>query len=465
MFDTLTYEKGASVLRMLEQYVGPEVFRAGVGAYLDRHAYGSTQTGDLWRGLGEAAKLPLPDVMDGWVFRAGYPLVTAAIGDGRLMLSQRRFMYLPEGDLSAQHWHVPIQVRVWSGGKSEVLRVLLTGAEAVLPLPANWEAVLVNEGGHGFYRVRYNADLLNRLLQRLPSLEAIERFNLVNDAWAAVLAGLTPLTDYLDLTARLRGERDRNVWSLLTNTFHALSRIVEAADCPGLAALVRDRVGQAAADLGWTPRPGEDELTTQLRGDLLRILGTLGDDPATQAKAAAVFAGGPVDAAVLSAVVPILAHIGDASRFDEFVRRFKEAKTPQEEQRYLLALTGFRDAALIDRALALSLSGEVRMQDAPFLLRSALLSPDARQKAWEFVRDNWPRINRDFATPGLRRLCEGLIGLATPELERNAREFFAKNPVNLGGKLMDQDLEQLSLTVRLREREGAALRGYLFGTH
>jgi puromycin-sensitive aminopeptidase len=454
MFDTLTYEKGASVLRMLEQYVGPEVFRAGVRTYLDRHAYGSTETGDLWRALGEASKLPLPEVMDGWVFRAGYPLVGAHVEGGRLVLSQRRFVYLPDAVPSAQLWQVPVQVRVWAGGKTTVHRLLLTGPEASLPLPPGWEAVLVNEGGHGFYRVRYDAELIGRLMPRLTSLEAIERFNLVNDAWAAVLAGLTPLKDFLALTDRFRGERDRNVWSLLVNALHALSRIADAADRPGLEQLVRDRVGPAAAELGWTPRPGEDDLTVQLRGDLLRALGTLGNDAATQARAAEVFAAGPADAAVLSAVVPVLAHAGGADRFDDFVRRFKQAKTPQEEQRYLLALTGFRDPALIDRTLALAMSGEVRLQDAPFVLRSLLLSVHGREKAWRFVRASWERINRDFAQPGLRRLCEGLIGLATPEMEREAREFFASHPVNLGGKLMEQNLEQLSLAVRLRERAG-----------
>ncbi len=462
MFDTLTYEKGASVLRMLEQYVGPEVFRAGVRTYLDRHAYGNTETGDLWRALGTAAKLPLPEVMDGWVFRSGYPLVSARVEADRLILSQRRFQYLPADDAPSppQLWQVPIQVRVWTAGKPEVVRLLLTEAEAALPLPAGWRAVLVNEGGHGFYRVRYEPDLMNRLVEGLPELEAIERFNLVNDAWAAVLAGLTPLTDYLDLTARFRGERDRNVWSLLTHSFHTLNRITADADRPNLEALVRDRLGRAAAELGWTPRPGEDELMGQLRGDLLRALGTLGNDKATQTKAAEVFASGAADAAVWSAVVPILAHVGGAQRFDEFVGRFKAAKTPQEEQRYLLALTGFQDPALIDRVLALTAGNEVRTQDAPFVLRAALMNVAARRQAWAFVRANWERINRDFATPGLRRLCEGLLGLTTPELEREARAFFEEKPVNLGGKLMEQNLEQLSLAVRLREREGAALREY-----
>ena len=84
MIDVLTYEKGASVLRMLEQYLTPEVFRAGVRLYLERHKFGNTETGDLWSALGAASKQAIPEIMDGWVFSAGYPLVTAKLdGDSR----------------------------------------------------------------------------------------------------------------------------------------------------------------------------------------------------------------------------------------------------------------------------------------------------------------------------------------------------------------------------------------------
>ena len=71
MFDVLTYEKGASVLRMLEQYLGADVFRDGVREYLRTHAYDNADTGDLWAALGRASGEPIPEVMDGWIFRAG----------------------------------------------------------------------------------------------------------------------------------------------------------------------------------------------------------------------------------------------------------------------------------------------------------------------------------------------------------------------------------------------------------
>src|SRR3989338_6634111 len=96
MFDVLTYEKGAAVLRMLEQHLGAEVFRAGVRDYLRAHAYGNADTVDIWAALGRAAGQPIPEVMDGWIFTPGYPLVTARREGGALVLAQPRFTSLPE---------------------------------------------------------------------------------------------------------------------------------------------------------------------------------------------------------------------------------------------------------------------------------------------------------------------------------------------------------------------------------
>src|SRR5213593_3556358 len=337
MFDVLTYEKGASVLRMLEQYLGAAVFRDGVREYLRRHAYANADTGDLWAALGRAARQPIPEVMDGWIFQPGYPLVSARLEGRQLVLSQQRFTYLPEplpGYVPAaqdQLWQVPVQLRITAAGRSASERRLLAGAETRLPVPERVDAVLVNDGGHGFYRVRYSGELLGHLLDALPEIAAIERFNVVNDAWAVTVAGLMALPDYLELTARFRDERDRNVWAVLLASFATLNRIVEPRHRPQLAALVRARAARAFAALGWTVRPGDDELTRQLRGDLLRALGVLGDDPDVQARAAELYAGaaGTVDPNVLPALIGVLAHAGDAARYDEFLQRFRSASTPQ----------------------------------------------------------------------------------------------------------------------------------------
>jgi puromycin-sensitive aminopeptidase len=339
---------------------------------------------------------------------------------------------------------------------------MLGDAEARLPVPTG-ASVLVNEGGHGFYRVRYSGDLLERLLARLPDgLAPIERFNLVNDTWAATVAGLVPLAQYLDVATRLRGERDRNVWTILIASMHVLNRAARAEDRPHLERFVRGLVSGAVADLGWAPAPGEDDLIRQLRGDLLRALGTLGNDAAVQARAAQLYAQAladprAVDANVLPALIAILACVGDAARYAEFVERFRSATTPQEEQRYLYALAGFRQRPLIEQTLAKTINGEIRTQDAPFVARSMLMSVDAREVTWNFIKTQWDTMDRLYPKHGLRRMCEGVTGLVTPELERDVHAFFGDRKIDLGGRTLEQYLEQLRIAVALREREGSTL--------
>jgi len=457
---------------MLEQYLGPAVFRKGVRDYLVRHKFDNADTGDLWAALGGASGQPIPAVMDGWIFAPGYPLVSVGVEGNQLVLRQQRFTYLPEplrwygaatgaSSTAPGRWQVPVQLRVSATGRETVERVLLAEPEVRRPLPAGFDGVVVNEGGHGFYRVSYDGALRARLLDRLPSLAAIERFNLVNDAWAVTVAGLMPVADYLELTARFRDERDKNVWSALIGSLHTLNRLITPGDRPRLEALVRDRAAPALAALGWTPRATDDELTRQLRGDLIRALGTLGNDRDVQARAAEVYAaherGGAVDPNVLPALIAVLAHTGDEARYETFLERFRRAATPQEEQRYLYALTMFPQPALVEQTLARTVNGEIRTQDAPFVARSMLMLVHSREQAWAFVKKQWDTMDRLYPKHGLRRLAEGVIGLATPELEADVHRFFQERRIDLGGKTLEQYLEQLRVAVALRERERAAL--------
>jgi puromycin-sensitive aminopeptidase len=473
MFDVLTYEKGASVLRMLEQHIGPTVFRDGVRHYLHAHAYGNADTKDLWISLGKAAKQPVPDLMDGWIFQSGYPLVTAELtADSRLRLTQQRFTYLPQTSLpsprsSPTTWHVPIQLRTVAGEKQETRRHLLTGQEATLTLPPDIQTAVINEGGHGFYRVRYGPVLLKRLLDAgIDTLAPIERFNLVNDAWATTVAGLKPLTEYLDLTARFAQDHDKNVWATLIDSFGFLNRIIEPSDRPMLEAFVRDRMAPAAAAVGWTAQPEESDLTRQLRSELIGALGRLGNEPAIQARAGELYETSKrdptaVDPNLLPALVSILAFIGDETRYEEFIRQFQSASTPQEERRYLFSLAAFRQPALLDRTLRMTLTGEVRVQDAPFIVSAVMSNVYGREQGWHFVKTNWDQMDRRFPKQGLRRMCGGITGLCTPELEEEVREFFSTRKIDLGGKTLEQYLEQLQITVAFRDRNGGQLRQYL----
>jgi puromycin-sensitive aminopeptidase len=464
MFDLLTYEKGASVLRMLEQHLGPDVFRDGVRLYLDRHRFANAETTDLWKALGDAARQPIPEIMDGWIFRPGYPLVTVEPDGQGVRLSQRRFTYL-EGAGDGQ-WRVPVLLRASVKKGIVEKHLLLEERELTVSLPAAADWVVVNAGGHGFYRARYAPALLKKLLGALSRVEPIDRFNLVSDCFALTQSGAMSAQEYLELTARFMTETDRNVWTVLAGSFAYVGRVIAPEVRRGLAALVRHRVAPAAERLGWEPEPGESELERQLRGDLLRLLGTLGDDPTTQERARELYDrhrndDAAVDPNVLPALIAIVAWTGGEEQYAWFLGRFKSARTPQEEQRYLYALAGFRQPELLRRTLDLTINGEVRSQDAPFLMRALLASVYGRGLAWDFVKEHWEAMARQYPGSAYRRMWEGVTALISADWERDVHDFFSSRGIVLGGKTLDQYLEQLRVAVSFQEREREGLAAYL----
>jgi puromycin-sensitive aminopeptidase len=468
MFDILTYEKGAAVLRMLEQFLGAENFRKGISLYLNKHKYANAETTDLWDALEESTREPVRTLMDSWIFQQGFPVVSvAAVNGGRaLKISQHRFFYAPPEKPEPQLYHVPIMVRARIGGKVETRKLLLTGGDTTLDLAGPVEWVLLNEGAHGFYRVRYSPDLLQALTRNLKELKPVERFGLVSDTWAATVAGLTPLAEFVKMARLFRDETDLNVWRALLGAFNYLDIIVTDTQRSALARAVREIVGSAAARLGWTPKPGEDELQGQLRATLIGALGTLGDDPEVQSRARELFSAwqrdpSQADRDLFPALINIAAYTGDAARYQEFKKNFKSARTPQEEQRYLFSLASFRVPEALRQTMEMTLNGEVRTQNSPFLMHALLYNPTCRYEAWEFVKRNWETMVSKFPDSSLPRMCEAIVGLLDHQAEVNA--FFEQHKPRLGNKLIDQHLERLSVAVEFRKREGAKLEATLKG--
>jgi puromycin-sensitive aminopeptidase len=355
-------------------------------------------------------------------------------------------------------------VRAKTGQGVSTDKLLLIGREATLDLPGNLEWALLNEGGHGFYRVHYAPQLLESITKNLSELAPIERFGLVNDTWAATVAGLGPLSEFLKMARLFTNETDINVWRALLGAFSYLDMVAPDSDRPALASAVRAIVGPASARLGWEPKVGESELERQLRGMLIGTLGTIGDDPEVQKKARELYtrfedAPESADRDLMPALVNILAYCGDAARYEEFKRKFKNPRTPQEEQRYLFALAYFRDRKLLEKTLEMTLDGEVRTQNAPYLMHALLLNNTFRYQAWDYLRAHWPEMVQKYPDNALPRMCEAVVALL--DREEEVKAFFAEHRVRLGGKIIDQHLERLSVAAGFRRREGANLQATL----
>ncbi|HWH77339.1 MAG TPA: ERAP1-like C-terminal domain-containing protein, partial [Candidatus Binatus sp.] len=265
------------------------------------------------------------------------------------------------------------------------------------------------------------------------------------------------LNDYFDLIELLRDEDDVNVWTTVIGSCHHLQRVLDDEVCADLEQRLRVLFGAALERLGWSVKAGESELTSQLRGDLIGALGTVAADQATQQRARELFSvyekhPAAVDRNLIPALVVIVAHTGNGADYEKFFAKFKRAQTPQEETRYLFALGNFREPKLIERTLELTVNGEVRTQNSPYLMRGILLNKHARQQAWSFLKRNWENMLRQYPDNSIPRMCEGIIGLATAELEIDVKEFFNQHPVKQGSKQMEQHLERLRVAVACRER-------------
>ena len=186
MFDTLTYTKGGAVLRMIEQWLGPERFRDGIRRYLATHAYGNTETHHLWDALEAESGQPVRRIMDAWIFQPGYPAIEVRRDGDVVRLTQRRFApSLPEDDTT---WPVPLIVRQRSTHGDVVEHVLVEADGVELPLAHPDAIVVANAGGSAFVRTFYDDDLRARLVTHAQELLPAERQSLVDDAWAAVVA-------------------------------------------------------------------------------------------------------------------------------------------------------------------------------------------------------------------------------------------------------------------------------------
>jgi puromycin-sensitive aminopeptidase len=469
MFDLLTYQKGGAVLRMLEMYLGEERFRDGIRQYLDAHKYANTETTDLWDALEAASGEPVRALMDTWILQGGHPevAVDGDLSSGRLSLAQRRFRFRPDPEDEHVRWDVPVLLRIERGDRRDARRVLLTEARQEVDLGGATDAVVANDGGWGFFRTRYAPALLGRVIDGFPTLGPIERFNLVSDTWASVVAGSTPAAGFIGLARRVgeTGESDVSVWDAVLGPLRTLDRIALPADQPEVAAFVRSLVRPPFAGLGWLPQPDEDERAGTLRANLAQVLGTFGEDEDVRRRAVELhhaYLGdrGAVPADLLRAVVVTVAWNGGEEDYETFVERARSAATPQEEERYLFTLSVFRQAELMQRTLDMALS-EIRTQNAPFVIGGAMANRWQGPLAWNWLKQHWDAVLTRFPHNTISRMLEGTTSLTQPEVAADVREFLAAHPVGHAQLQVRQILERLEINTAFRQREGPALGGAL----
>ena len=476
LFDAISYSKGGSVIRMLENFLGPEVFQGGLYRYLKGHEYGNARTQDLWEALEEESGLPVTNIMDSWVKQTGYPVlqVQAARSEDEVQvsLSQERFVYdrlLGEEEPNPEVWQVPVTV---SAPGASSASMVMEAKEAAVSLPAASPAndwYKVNADQTGFYRVNYTNEDWQRLAPAIRSLElpATDRLGIQNDAYALSRAGLLPITQFLELAGSYSGETDASVWSDLASNLRDIEQLIADEPVrPAYQRFGRELFAPAARRAGWTPRPDDGHLDSLLRSTVLGQSGTY-NDPETLAQATDLFQRylsdpDAVHPDLRGVVFSLAAQAGDRATYDQLWELEERASLQEEKIRLLLAMSRFQDVNLLNDTLERSLSGRVRSQDTITVVAGVAANPAGREPAWEFVKSNWAEFDRRYGGGGfgLMRLVSIVNSFTTEEGMADVEKFFTDNPAPAAERTIRQALERMRLNIRWLEQNRPALNAW-----
>ena len=394
-FDSITYEKGLAVIRMLEAYVGEEAFRTGVRDYLNAHLYGNAQTEDLWRAVQAASGQPVTQIARGFTSQPGFPLLTASGADcarepgaGRITLTQRRFA-TDEVSRTDERWEIPVVTRSLGGAPVRTIVPAQTTANA--DTGARCGAYVVNAGQSGFFRVLYDSANFSRLVGAMTTLDDADQLGLLLDYWAFGRSGDAPFTNYLDLVSALPASANPIIAMDTADSMQALFDYAKGRPSQAAVAAYGRRTLRPFFDrVGWQARPGEHANEILMRARMIEALGVLGDDAiiaeARRRVRAAEADPSALPAGIRNAALSVYAHNASVSDYEAMLARIGATQDFVEQRRLWLRLASAADPALAARTLTLALSDTVPRQLRPQVIAS--VAGAHPRLGWDFVVAN-----------------------------------------------------------------------------
>ena len=379
LFDEISYGKGASILRMIEAYIGPENFKNGVRQYLEKFRYGNASGHDLWSSLQEASGTDVSRIMEGWISQEGFPVVKASLADGRLTLEQERFLLT--GGTSKQTWPIPVTMNV--DGKTQSL--LLDKKRAEVNLPKAPRSLKLNVDQTGFYVVQYNGKELLDLVWK-SGLSPLDRWGLISDAKAFLLSGRTSFKEYIKLVEKYQNEEEYlpavEVSDQLSFLYQiAPSKLIETSRKFHSAGL---RIFKSK----------KDDNSTTLKGIIAARLTLLDDDYAKRA-------GSKLND--LTNVEPdmkrsvVMGYARSSNDYDGLIGRYMKSTTDEERLRYLEGLASFKNPELVAKTLDFALSGKVKRQDVRNVILYGTANPDQKIAVWQWFKKNMAKLEEMYS--------------------------------------------------------------------
>lgn len=443
--DEITYGKGASVLRMMDTYLGEAAFRSGVTDYLNRFRFRNARTTDLWDALGRSSEQDVTGLIGPWIDRPGYPVIRAE-GEARgLRLTQRRFRVGPPVD--EPPWPIPITLDV--DGRRE--RLLFDTRERTVPIPPS-ATVHLNPGAVGYYRVHYDPELLDRLLRALPSRPATDRWIVLNDLAAFVTSGESDWATYERCVGLLGRTRERLIVDEIAGSVSYL-----ALTLPRFAAggeLARSYLADITDLIGLDRRPDEPAATRVVREIVARARAEI--DPSFARSIADRFDGWATLDPDLRIAVAIARARSDGEAAYRTIRRSLDPSLPEGDAlRLEIALAWSGEPSLVHSTLELVELGEINRGHVYQIVRSAAANPVGRPLVGPWLERSLPELARTYRGSGLlSRLLEDTIPFIGLGREAETRAFFRDHPQPYADRAVVKGLERLDLLERFAARVG-----------
>ncbi|XP_062295979.1 glutamyl aminopeptidase isoform X1 [Scomber scombrus] len=449
VFDAISYSKGASILRMLESWMGKDMFRDGCRKYLKDYYFQNAKTANFWASMAEVSGLPVEQVMDTWTKQMGYPVLDLSVSDTNAKLIQKRFLLDPNADATqpptplGYKWTIPVTWHSVKSDKDAVTMFDKSSTEHVISgySPAVDGLLKVNNDHVGFYRVNHDDSMWNIISQQLQSnhteFDAADRTSYIDDVFALSRANIIDYGNAFNLTKYLTDETEYIVWDRVASSISYVRDMLSNNDnlYPKFQKLFRDHVKAISTQLGWNDVGGQTQRL--LRETVLGIACQMGDQD-TLTEASRIFdqwLSGSSDVAVNLRLLVYrygMKNSGTEAKWNVMFDRYKTTSLAQEKDKLLYGLASVENVGLLHRLLeATKDEGVVRSQDLFTVVRYVSLNPLGQSMAWDWTTLNWDYLVNRYTINdrNLGRLLTRISTTYNTELQLWKMEnFFSLTP-------------------------------------
>ena len=450
IFDSISYDKGGCILRMLEHFVGEKNFQKGLQKYLTKHQYDNAQGSDLWNAIGQVSKQPIDKMMKTWINQVGFPLLEVKRNTSTLTLKQSRFLLEGDKNPSKKTWSIPLVIEEGN----QRMKKLMTKKSEKIHLKNKDRNFIINSGRTGFYRIQYDKETLENLSLLIDEkiLDHVDRWSLQNDYFAQAVSGKKNIQDYLDFTSAYYDEDNYiSSLSLAHNLYslYILARKEKFSD--ELRQYAINFLGIIFDRLGWDKKKNEPHTDSLLRSFAIVGMGKLGDKQ-INLEAEIRFKKYLKDKNSLSAdlqeaVFSLAAWNGNEKLHTKFVTLFKKASSQEEKLRFLGAMCSFRQKKLLLKTLQFTLGPDVRSQNIQLPIMRINSNIYGKEFMWSWLKNNWKKILKKAGkgNPLLKRVVESIGNILDSSQEKEVRKFFKDNPVHGTEMTLEQMLERVRI--------------------